>query len=84
MYEVVGPQLLLDYTDVFGVTYTESIAAADADGSDDADGASTGSRPKVCLHEDGGKFAVFEEILVSDPVRHSSRTPFLAYPVGCG
>jgi hypothetical protein len=71
MHEVVGPQALLDYTDLFGVTYTESLGAAQ-DSANDANtsaGDSGNGKAKGCLHEDGGKYAVFEEVLVTDQVR---------------
>lgn len=75
MHELVGPQLLLDYTDVFGATYTERLAAVNAEGGAAGEGSSATAAdggkkvavgPKGCLHEDGGKFAVFEEVLVTD------------------
>lgn len=70
MHEVVGPQALLDYTDMFGATYTESLGAAE-EGANDANAAAGDSGKglaKGCLHEDGGKYAVFEEVLVTDQV----------------
>ena len=81
MQEVVGPPLLLDYTDLFGSTYTEGPNSSASDGgyeSGDDEGASFGSStgssqkqqqgPRRCFHEDGGKFAVFEEVLFTDEV----------------
>lgn len=77
---MVGPPLLLDYTDVFGISYTEIPSGALAEGVDDDDFHSNGddanspfgtakgsqkrSGPQPCLHEDGGKYAVFEEVVV--------------------
>jgi hypothetical protein len=70
MHEVVGPQALLDYTDLFGATYTESLGAAEESANDANTGAGDSGKglAKGCLHEDGGKYAVFEEVPATDQV----------------
>ena len=84
MQEAVGPTLLLDYTDVFGATYTESSGAADQTSTAETDGTysmrSTGVLSSgACLHEDGGKYAIFEEVLVTEQVRARRLDAFLYY-----
>lgn len=70
LYELLGPSILQAYIDVFGSTYSDSsdpCAAADGGAPLHLNtGVNTGANG--CIHEDGGRNAVFEEIQAGEQV----------------
>lgn len=71
LYELLGPSVLQAYVDVFGSTYSDCSnpleAAADAIPLSLNMDVNTGANG--CIHEDGGRNAVFEEIQSGEQVR---------------
>ena len=71
LYELLGPWVLQAYIDVFGSTYSDSSNPSTA-----ADGGAplslnmeVNSGANGCMHEDGGRNAVFEEIQAGEQVQ---------------
>jgi len=68
LFELLGPHTLQAYVDLFGSTFTSSGSKSSSASGFDMSQLNTGvnSGANGCVHEDGGKNAIFEQITVDE------------------